>query len=300
MYFPHFSIVVFRLKAFWVLIVLSSCILFSSNAQEQVCQLPEVVKEASALLKIKGHFLTVNDSGNEPKIYIFDSTGQITHQTWVKNATNWDWEALAYDNEKYLFIGDVGNNLNKRKNLVIYKVQLSSVLKEDTVEAEAIHFYYPEQTHFPPLEKTSFYYDAESLIYYKDSLTIFTKNRTIPFDGKTIIYRLPTKKGNYSAKKKGVIQLPETQWIEECITDASYSKNQLFLLTYAKIYHLHWKDNKWEIINHQLHSSLSQKEGIASDSNKIYIVDENGFGAFKHNYLYQIHRPLKRKTNKQQ
>ncbi|PKR82010.1 hypothetical protein CW751_01345 [Brumimicrobium salinarum] len=266
--------------------------LFYSFSQDKITPLPSDLKESSALIKHKKLFLTINDSGGEPMIYVFDKKAQIKHTCYIADAKNTDWEALAYDNEKYLYIADIGNNENKRKDLCVYKLRMDEVLTEDTVKAEQILFSYPEQRHFPPYQ-SDLYYDAEAMVVKQNvlgenELLIFTKNRTVPFDGIAKIYSLPLVPGEYQANLVADLQLPATNWREESITDATfYNQDELYLLTYSKVYMYKYENEKWVQKKEYLHDSWTQKEGIAADKRFIYLTDENAASIFSHNYLYK-------------
>jgi hypothetical protein len=271
---------------FWIIIVF---LLFTINghSQKKIASLPPALVESSALIKYKCSFLTLNDSGNKAKIFVFNNKGKIKHSCVINNATNIDWEALAYDGETFLYIGDIGNNENKRKDLVIYKVKMKDVLEKNSVEAVKISFSYPEQNRFPP-NQPALYYDAEALIVKDNQLMIFTKNRTVPFDGISKVYTLPTKAGTYEAYLNDDLKLLPTNWKEESITDATYFEGELFILTYSKIYKLVWENGNWIQKKEYLHDSWTQKEGIAVDKKFIYLTDENESGIFTGNYLYKL------------
>lgn len=265
--------------------------LFACNghSQNKVAPLPPALVESSALIKHKCSFLTLNDSGNKAKIFVFNKRGKIKHSCTIENATNIDWEAMAFDGEEFLYIGDIGNNENKRQDLVIYKVRMEDVLKNENAKAEKITFNYPQQTKFPPSDP-GLYYDAEALIIKDGQLLIFTKNRTVPFDGISKVYTLPTKAGTYDASIQDDLKLPSTNWKEESITDATYYDGELFILTYAKVYKLVWENDSWVQKKEYLHDSWTQKEGIAVDKKFIYLTDENESGIFTGNYLYKLRK----------
>ncbi|WP_146194183.1 hypothetical protein [Brumimicrobium oceani] len=277
---------------FWILSVffLFAC---TSHSQNKIASLPPALVESSALIKHKCSFLSLNDSGNKAKILVFNKKGKIKHSCVLRNATNVDWEAMAYDGKEFLYIGDIGNNENKRKDLVVYKVRIDEVLNNKSVEAEKISFHYPEQSNFPP-EEAQLYYDAEAMVVKENvlgesELLIFTKNRTVPFDGISKIYSLPLVPGEYEAKLLTNLHLPATNWREESITDAAfYNQDELYILTYAKLYMYKYENEKWVQKKEYLHDSWTQKEGIAVDKKHIYLTDENESGIFTSNYLYKL------------
>jgi hypothetical protein len=174
-------------------------------------------------------------------------------------------------------------------DLKIYRLHLNELLTKEIATAEIISFSYPDQKKFPP-EKTEWYYDAEAFIARNDSLFIFTKNRTNPFDGLVKVYGLANKKGVQPLKLYPSIPLPATSWLENSVTDACFYKNTLFLLTYRYVYVLDCKLSVPKIIDTIEFNSVSQKEGICYSNSAIYITDEKTIlGAAK---LYKINYPL--------
>lgn len=257
-------------------------------AQEKVVDLPPILEESSALICINDStFITLNDSGNKPELYVFNQKGEVYHTCFIKNAKNVDWEAMTTDGENRIFIGDIGNNKNKRKNLGIYTVQKDEVLLKDSTEAKFFSFSYPEQKSFPP-PNDSLYFDAEALIYKNDSLFIFTKNRTEPFDGKALLYGLSTEVKKQEAKLYPYIQLKKSSWLEDSVTDAFYENEQLFLLTYSKIYVFEYKGGVYEETDVIIMENITQKEAVFYLNGTLYLTDEKsklgGQKLYKLNY----------------
>src|SRR5688572_27521892 len=73
----------------------------------------------------KNVFWIQNDSGDQPRVFAIDSTGNFYQSARYRNyegisiagATNVDWEDITMDNKGNLVIADVGNNYNDRKDL---------------------------------------------------------------------------------------------------------------------------------------------------------------------------------------
>ena len=168
-----------------------------------ITKLPKKLDENSGMAIGKDSTVwLVNDGGNQDKIYQITNKGKIIKELEVKNAKNKDWEDLAKDKDGNVYIADTGNNANKRKDLVIYKIPDPGKEKGDKIEAEQIAFNFPDQKKFPP-KKSKLLYDTEAIFYAKDSLYLITKNRSQPFNGNARIYRIPSKKGNYKANYLG-------------------------------------------------------------------------------------------------
>ena len=189
---------------------------FSQNLVKDI-SLSKKIDETSGLEIIDGQFITHNDSGDEAKLYYLDKKGVIVHERNLHGAKNNDWEDITKD-EDYLYVANMGNNLDNRKNLSIFKVPIDT----SNDQVEEIEFNYPEQVKFITLEKSS-QYDAEGLISIDENLIIFTKNKLKKI---TEIYSLPKTAGKHEAKKIGSLN---TQSI---ITGADYdSKTKLLALT---------------------------------------------------------------------
>ncbi|MEX1191116.1 MAG: hypothetical protein WED10_07505 [Brumimicrobium sp.] len=257
------------------------------NAQEKLNPLPEVLKESSALVHYDNVFISLNDSGNENALYVFNKNGALLNTCVISNVTNVDWEALTYDGEKHLYIGDIGNNANMRKDQRIYKVKIDTVVLKKETTADIIAFQYPDQKEFPPKDD-NLYYDAEAIIVRNDSLFVFTKNRTSPFDGISNVYGLSTNSGEQTPKIYPNIQLKQTSWMEDSVTDACFSKGSLFLLTYSKVYELRFVNNDFQIKDEYAFDSFTQKEGLTLVDSYFYITEENEENLSDGAFLYRL------------
>ena len=72
-----------------------------------------------------GVIWTLNDSGNDPRIFATDSAGARRWSYLVEHATNTDWEALALGpcgTATCLYIADIGDNNAVRDHVTIYRV----------------------------------------------------------------------------------------------------------------------------------------------------------------------------------
>jgi hypothetical protein len=242
---------------------------------EPVCKLPKELNENSGMAAWGDTLLwLVNDSGNDPVLYAIDTSCTIVKKFWVANAENFDWEDLATDKEGNLYIADIGNNSNKRQTLVIYKIPKSELLSfSDTITPEfSICFFYSDQIEFPPVKERR-YFDAEALFHFNDSLTLITKNRTNPFDGKALMYRIPPMPGNFSLNVFDTLftglGLMELHWVSgaDIFNDAV-----VIALSYDKIilFDVHNPDKK---ISLDL-KLYKQFESIAIGDKYMYISNE--------------------------
>jgi hypothetical protein len=256
-------------------LLLGTVLLLFAASVKKSGSLPKSLKEISGwVFANDSTIIAHNDSGNDAKLFVIEKSGKIIHETTMKDVENIDFEAITKDNKGHIYLGDIGNNLNLRKDLVIYKMSISTILNEDEVVPKKITFSYPEQKAFPP-ENTEMYYDAESLAFRNDSLYIFTKCRTIPFDGKSQVYTLPTKAGNYKAKLKYFVRTGRRDWHRDAVTSAEFHKDELYLLTYNRMIIYTMTDNK-PVFKEQVNMlPISQKECLAvKKKGVIYIADE--------------------------
>ena len=245
-------------------------------------ELPSSVYETSGLDKVENNLITLNDSGNQPVLYYLNESGELIIERKFSQLQNNDWEDLTVDDE-YIYIADIGNNFDTRKNLRIIKAPSDS----SDNSFEIINFYYPEQEDFSFKQNSK--YDAEGIISVKNKLLIFTKNRAKKI---TEIYKLPKNPGNYKAELIGEIN------IESIVTGADYNKKlKLLVLTSTKDfneYYIHRIKNfnisklkNLKIDTFKIPIGKTQVESIKIiDKNNFWITSEAEFMGSP--YLYKI------------
>jgi hypothetical protein len=160
------------------------------------CDLEEEMKETSGIILYEGNIWTINDSGGFPEIYKIDKvTGAVNQTVSIANGSNRDWEDITQD-DKYIYVGDFGNNDGNRTDLKIYKIAKGEITdkKKVSVNATIIGFSYSDQQSFEE-NNHNHNFDCESLISDGDSLMIFSKDWA---DGKTRMYKIPKIPGQYN------------------------------------------------------------------------------------------------------
>jgi hypothetical protein len=266
---------------------------FNSQAQTRVGSLPEELSELSGLVFINDSILVGhNDSGHEPVLYFISVTGTLLHSCTISDAENKDWEDIAYDGDKFLYIGDVGNNENKRKELAVYKVSLTKAMLETSTTSEKIEFRYPDQTSFPPIP-SEFRFDAEAMTFYNDSLYIFTKCRTEPWDGKTHVYSLSTKIEKQSAHHLSEMFIGSSGWWKDAVTGIDIHGDYCYMLTYNRLIIYKIKKGKMSFDRRIYLKPITQKESIAVNSKgEMYVGDERS-KLLGGGFLYKIEETKK-------
>ena len=157
-----------------------------------------------------------NDSGDGPRIFAIDSTGAVHVAPWHKSdyaaqagadssdkplwpgvqlgaAAHIDYEDIAVD-DSTLYLGDIGNNGNARRDLGIYVLSEPFYYDRRSRPISYLSIAYPNQELFPAQE---WHYDSEALFVAEDSLFLLTKHRkdqqiNTPERG-TTLYRLDTE-----------------------------------------------------------------------------------------------------------
>ncbi len=254
-----------------------------------ITDLPKTLSEVSGTEIVPKSDLIwmINDGGNKPTLFGLNAKGKIKKEIYIK-AKNHDWEDLTSDENGTIYIGDFGNNLNRRKNLSIIIVEQNE-LDEKNAEVDEIEFEYPDQNKFPPKKKDR-YFDTEAFFYFNKNLYILTKSRVKGNYGKTTLYKIPAKKGTYTAE---IVDDYENCKDLECwITSVDISPNgkKVALLSQRNVLifsdfigdkFLSGKVRKIDL------SHRSQKESITfKNNNTVLISDEKAHG--KGGNLYEL------------
>lgn len=154
-----------------------------------------------------------NDSGDSARFFAIDDNGKVVIPAWlnrredagvaqsrppfegiqVPNASNTDWEDIAYDGDN-LYLADTGNNGNARRDLGVFVVPEPNPFEIDRSRALTwLPLRYPDQKAFPPKGVKPF--DCEAVFWLRGKLHFVTKWRNpvgLPLGG-AALYRLDTR-----------------------------------------------------------------------------------------------------------
>ncbi len=145
----------------------------------------------AASRKYPGVIWTHNDSGDKARIFAINRQGKILGEHRIEGAGNSDWEDIACDDGK-LYISDLGNNSNKRKDLAIYVVDEPAPEGNDPITRfTRWPVAFPEQDKKPE-------YDCEALFVADGTVYVLTKERALWLKQKVPgraarLYRLDTR-----------------------------------------------------------------------------------------------------------
>ena len=234
----------------------------------QIGKRPRQVNESSGLLFTDSMLITHGDGGNPQKLFTFRIIdNELVYKTDIEleSVNNVDWEDITSDNLKSIYIGDFGNNSNKRKDLRIYK------LNSGFQVTDIISFAYPDQVEFPPANKKHWNYDCEAFFWYDNNFYLFSKNIKWPY---TRVYKM---------NSQGNIALIDSLYLASPVTAADISPggNEIALLTYGKVFFFDANSDNGQLvftpsICKQFRKS-GQVEAIAYiNENELVITNEKG------------------------
>lgn len=256
----------------------------------QIGSLPAIIDEASGLETFNGKIFWTHNDGGKSVLFGIDSLGDIVKTVHLTNK-NRGWEDLTKDGKGNLYIGAFGNNKSDNKDLRIYIISNPDSIEDDITLASVIKFSFEDQRKFPPAPENN-NFDVDAFFHLNDSLFLFTKNRTLPYDGIINIYGMPAQTGDLIAKKVDAFKLEGIR-INNWITGADVSKDKktIALLFHNRIILIKefssQKFSKGTFREFNL-THYSHKAGIVfTRENELIIVDENELNFFGGN-IYQF------------
>jgi len=167
----------------------------------------EALGEVSGIVKSTlGDFYWVhNDSGDEARLFAIDADARVLRPPYIPvseadwpghvidSAWNFDWEDIALA-DGVLYIADVGNNGNARRDLGVYVVNEPDPLAIPRMRTLSfLPIRYPDQESYPA---KLWHFDCEAVFVADDKLYFVTKHRQPGeigrFEAGAKLYRLDT------------------------------------------------------------------------------------------------------------
>ncbi|WP_299114445.1 hypothetical protein [uncultured Winogradskyella sp.] len=263
-------------RLIFILLITSAC--QSTGKLQFEGDISNSLDEVSAAEIINGSDLiwTIQDSGNNSNLYALNTKGKIVKDITITNASNIDWEDLTSDEDGNIYIGDFGNNNEKRKIFRILKIKHQN-LNHGSTKAEIIEFTLPKKQDSK---------DFEAFFIFKNSFYLFSKETK-----KFVVLKVPNKIGRHEAIIRSDYNLDGKK---NKITSADISDDgkTIVLLNHDKI----WKLSNFEYddffsgdIEALPFEHDSQKEGIGFKTNSTVILSDERNGALGGNlYSFNI------------
>lgn len=238
-------------------------------------------EETSGIIKSRlypGTYWVHNDSGDSTRIFPIDSLGNVIKSyrynrrggQFIPDAVNMDWEDITQDDQGNIIIGDVGNNCNCRRDLVLYYIRETDPIQMNNRVFKKVFVEFPDQKEFPA-SKDNFNYDCEAIFYAHGKVYFLSKNRS---NSRTNLYRL-------DSAQVGVVNtltLIDSFDTKGKVTGADISEDgkTLVVLTYKGVYVFESEEQeKWfEGKVRHLPLKMVQAEGICLDGDQVLITDE--------------------------
>jgi len=257
---------------------LFSSICCLANAQillpENKISLPTAISETSGIEWINDSiWVTHNDSGNDPILYFLNKKGELKNSIKLNKTINWDWEDISFDGNEFIYISDLGNNLNTRTNLMIHRFSL----KDSSEKTMKIN--YSDQKF--PMQETNRNFDSEAMIFLNDHLYTFTKANSTPYNGICKMYKMNVNDSVQTVNPIDSMLLGDEGYWKNSVTaaDLSDDKKKLALLTYKYLY-LFYDFMGDDFLGGKymrfLLPEIQQREAVVFDSSEnIWMTDEN-------------------------
>ena len=250
------------------------------------------IDEASGIIVSRnnpGLLWVHNDSGDEPRLFLIDSTGAHKGIFHINSTTNRDWEDIAIgpgpeEGINYIYIGDIGDNSMSHGIYHIYRFPEPD-----------LHISFPVELYIDQVETISFFYpdekkDAESLMIdpHTKDLYIVSKN-----EAAVNVYLVPYPQSTtevITLHHLGVIDIQQA-----VAGDISAEGKEVLIKTYSDIYY--WNKQGEESIPETLkkvpkrisYQSEPQGEAVAwkVDGSGYFTLTEKVGEEIPHLYFYE-------------
>ena len=174
----------------------------------------------AASRQFPGVLWTHNDGGGAKKqiLYAIDRTGKSRGEFVITDVLLHDWEDIAIDDARHLYLGDLGNNESKRTELAVHQL-------DEPDPKQGVSFVQVKRSwrlRFPGKP-----FDGESLFVWKGHGYVVSK---VVNDARAQIFRFPLG----DTKEPITLELVATTKIESPVTGADISPDGRLLALVAK------------------------------------------------------------------
>ncbi len=139
----------------------------------------------------------INDSGGGPTVYAIDESGATVAALSLDGATATDWEAIApgwdADGTPVLWIGDIGNNDNKRSTVRLYKITEPASLADQPATWQSYDVAYSDGKH-----------NAEALLVNPKDGAVSIATKSTGDDGALYSFAAPLSSSRTNTARPGM------------------------------------------------------------------------------------------------
>ncbi len=234
------------LKFLLLVLVLAGCNVFSPKSREADFELGvdrgllsnPALDEASGIVASRrqdGLLWAHNDTGDENRIFLLNDQAQVRATVYLENCQNRDWEDLAattIDGKPYLYVGDIGDNIEQHPTKTIYRLPEPDPSLTGTVSVrdgiERITFRYPDGQ-----------WNSEAMFIDQTTKDIYLVTKR---EATAKLFRLPAPQSTTDLiTAEFIADLPNTNITA---ADTSPDNTELLLKNYDQV--LYWKRGKKE------------------------------------------------------
>ena len=241
-----------------------------------------------------GIYWVHNDSGDEARIFAIRSDGSVVTPNYfsrifpdastdqwagysIDNAWQYDWEDIAMA-DGVLYLADVGNNDNARRDLGVYVVNEPNPLFVSKTRAlKFLPIRYPDQRQYPAEQ---WHFDCEAVFTANGELYFLTKHRqpakALSWESGTKLYRL----ASHHSDRVNVLKLVDQHDRVMLATGADVSPDgeHLAILTYARLWVFDkprrgekWLQSDTRILNLD-RNTVKQNEAVAWEDDQTLLI----------------------------
>ncbi|MCA1691464.1 MAG: hypothetical protein LC733_04380 [Actinobacteria bacterium] len=203
------------------------------------------ITESSGLVASRrnpGVYWTHNDSGDDPVVFCVRGRGEACGAWRVTGAQARDWEAIAAgpgpeQGTSYLYVGDIGDNLEDLQEVLVYRVPEPSVpasgtgpargAPASTDEAETLRLRYPDGPH-----------NAEALAVHPQTGDLYVVVKAA--DPAVYVARAPLTAAPVTLELVGTVTVPDPVPALKIVTGADIAPDgrRVAVCTYGDGYEL--------------------------------------------------------------
>ncbi len=226
------------------------------------------------------------DSGTQATLFAVDDAGRIHARVHLLDVANVDWEDITLHAGE-LYLGDIGNNGQSRRDLVVYRLPEPDPRGGDQSlrPSARIPWHFPDQREFPASVAN---FDAEALFWARGDLYLLSKHRA---DTATTLYRFGALEADAGERGESVelerladfevggAELEHGGMVTAAEVDADGRK--LAVLTYHALF-VFDVDHEGPLLSRLESrldfdmSKLDQCEALTWDGDRVLIANESG------------------------